>query len=223
MIQTIQRALGISVFGSHLVRIDPDYATLELAVTRLATRPEPAFVEARKGAQAVRAALSAASVQDRDVRTSQITLAQEFEHVSGARKFLGYRARIDVRIVLDDVSRTEDVLITAVDHGADLIQRVTFGTRQLRAVRARAREAAFGAATTKAELYARTAGVRLGTVTHIEDVNPDEGARRGYSSHAPDVDLVGEAEESGADKAYSPGAIVVSAAVMVCFAIQSHP
>ena len=223
MIQSIQRALGISAFGSHLIRVDPDYASLELAVTRLATKPEPAFVEARKGAQAVRAALSAAKLPDRDVRTSQITLAQEFEHVGGSRKFVGYRARIDVRVVLDDVAQTENVLITAVDHGADVIQRVSFGTRQLRALRARAREAAFAAATAKAELYARAAGVQLGTVVHVEDVNPEETGRRGYASHAPDVDLVAADDDTVADGTYSPGAIVVSAAVMVCFAIQPRP
>jgi uncharacterized protein len=223
MLQTIQRALGISVFGSHLIRVDPDYASIELAVTRLAPKPDPAFVEARKGAQAVRAALSAMKLPDRDVRTSQITLAQEFEQVGGHRKFAGYRARIGVRVVLQDVAQTENVLITAVDAGADVIQRVSFGTRQLRELRARAREAAFAAATAKAELYGRAAEVRLGTVVHIEDVNPDESARRGYSSNAPDVDLVPDGDETAGDGAYSPSAIVVSAAVMVCFAIQPHP
>lgn len=220
MIQTIQRALGVSVFGSHLLRVDPDYASLELAVTRLATKPEPAFVEARRAAQAVRAALTAAGVTDRDIRTSQITLAQEFEHVGGSRKFVGYRARIDMRIVLDKVDRTEPVLVAAVEHGADVIQRVSSGTRQLRALRARAREAAFAAATAKAEIYARAAGIQLGTLVHVEDVNPDESARRGYSSHAPDVDLVSEDDGASQGDSYTPGAIVVSAAVMVCFAIQ---
>ncbi len=219
MIQTIQRALGVSVFGSHLMRVDPDYATLELAVTRVAKLPQPAFVDARRDAQAVRAALTTAKVPDRDVRTSQITLAQEFEHVGSARKFVGYRARIEVRVVLDDISRTEEVLVAAVENGVDVIQRVSFGTRQLRALRARAREAAFAAASAKAELYARAAGVQLGTVVHVEDVNPEEAGRRGYSSHAPDVDLASEHDESGS-LAYTPGAIVVSAAVMVCYAIQ---
>jgi uncharacterized protein YggE len=218
MIQTIQRALGVSVFGSHLLRVDPDYATLEMAVTRVAKLPQPAFVEARRDAQAVRAALTAAKVPDRDVRISQITLAQEWEHVGNARKFVGYRARIEVRVVLDDISRTEDVLVAAVENGVDVIQRVSFGTRQLRALRARAREAAFAAALAKAELYARAAGIQLGTVVHVEDVNPEEAGRRGYSSHAPDVDLASDDESGG--QAYTPGAIVVSAAVMVCYAIQ---
>jgi hypothetical protein len=217
MLQTIQRALGITVFGSHLIRVDPDYATIEIAVTRLAAKPEPAFVEARKGAQAVRAALSAAKVPDRDVHASQITLAQEFEHSGSTRKFSGYRARIGIRIVLADVAQTENVLITAVDHGADVIQRVSFGTRQLRSYRASAREGALAAASAKGQLYARAAGVRLGAVIHVEDVNPEETNRRGYASHAPDADLSADSDDDGS---YSPGAIVVSAAVMVCFAID---
>jgi uncharacterized protein YggE len=215
--QTIQHALGVSVFGSHILRVDPDYATLELAVTRLAMKPEPAFLEARQGAQTVRAALAAAKVPDRDLRTSQITLVQEYEHVGGStRKFIGYRSRIEFRVVLDDVARTEEVLIAAVEHGADVIQRVSFGTRELRALRARAREAAFAAARVKAELYASAAGIRLGNVVHVEDVNPEEGSRR-YSHADADLSLEGD-DASGSS--YNPGAIAVSAAVMACFAIQ---
>ncbi|HUJ57730.1 MAG TPA: SIMPL domain-containing protein [Kofleriaceae bacterium] len=219
MEQSIHHALGVNVFGSHLIRVDPDYATLDVAVTRLAPKPEPAFVEARRGAEAVRKALAERALPERDVRTSQITLAQEFEHVGGARKFAGYRARIDFRIVLEDVARTEQILIAVVEHGADVVQSVSFGTRQLRALRARAREAAFAAARAKAELYAAAAGIRLGTVVHVEDVAPQEAGRRGYASHAPDVDLAAE-DDGAASGAYSPGAIVVSAAVMACFAIQ---
>lgn len=111
-------------------------------------------------------------------------------------------------------------MIGAVEHGADVIQRVTFGTRELRDLRARAREAAFAAARAKAQLYASAAGIRLGAVLHVEDVNPDEASRRGYASHAPDVDLASESDDAAAGGAYTPGAIVVSAAVMACFGIQ---
>jgi hypothetical protein len=50
---TIEQPFGISVFGSALLRVSPDFATIRAAVTRLEEKPSEAFTKARKGAQAV--------------------------------------------------------------------------------------------------------------------------------------------------------------------------
>jgi uncharacterized protein len=67
------------------------------------------------------------------------------------------------------------------------------------------------AARSKAGLYAEAAGVRLGPVLHIEDVDPEHAGFERYRAHA----VGGEA--SAADLA--PGHVVVSAAVIVGFSI----
>jgi uncharacterized protein len=65
----------------------------------------------------------------------------------------------------------------------------------------------------KADLYAEAAGVRVGAVLHIDDVDSNNPAHRLYRGHAP-----AQGEASAEDLA--PGHVVVSAAVILGLAIS---
>ena len=183
-------------------------------MSRVAAKPKAAFDAARAGTDAVRAALAAMTVDARDVRVGDLTLAEEWVGVNADRKLAGYRATATFHAFVRDFARVEPVLVAVVDAGADRIISVHHKTSRMRELRAEARSRAVAAARAKAEGYAAAAGVRLGAVVHVEDVNPDELARR--SSHLPDVDLAAEDTEA---EPSSPGAITIAGAAMVSFAI----
>jgi len=211
--QSIQRPAGITAFGSALLRVDPDYASLRFAVTRLAAKPKDAFDEARRGAEAVRAALRAMQVDSRDVRVSELTLAEEYVGFNETRRMAGYRASASFHAFVRDFARVEPVLVSVVDAGADRIFSVHHKSSRVREHRAEARTRAVHAARAKAEGYAAAAGCKLGAPIHVEDVNPDDISRR---SHLPEVDLSAEEVET---EPSNPGAIAIAGAVLVCFAI----
>ena len=52
--QSIDVPCGVNVFGSRLIRVDPDYATLHFGVTREAAWPEQAMQQVRDGTRDVR-------------------------------------------------------------------------------------------------------------------------------------------------------------------------
>lgn len=213
-IQSIERPAGINVYGSQLVRVDPDFAVLDFAVIATEATPRLAFSKAREAAAAVRSFVGKASIPDADVRTSQMSLQQAFEHQGGLQRAIGFTAKVGFQVVTDALDRIELLLTGVVDAGANRVDRVAFQTSRLREIRADARRRAFARAKAKAELFALSAGVKLGHVLHVEDINPDQyGAHRHYSA---DVDLTDEDAER---TAANPGSIVVNAAVMVCFAI----
>lgn len=211
--QTIRNPLGINVFGSTLIRIEPDIASLNFAVTHLDKHPKDAFREARSVAQKVRAYLAQAGIPD--VSSSHISLSEEREYSGQHRRLLGYSARVAFNVLLRDLNRVEEILSGIVDAGANQISSVEFQTTRLKQVRAEARQRAVAAARQKAEIYCEAAKVKLGSVLHIEDVNPDQ--LRGYEGHvfhevAPD--------DEGPLQAIDPGSIVVRAAVMIAFRIE---
>jgi uncharacterized protein YggE len=214
-VQSIQRPTGINVFGSYLVRVDPDFATLDFAVTRTEPKARDAFEKARLAAHEVRAYLGTAGIAERDVRTSQITVTNATEFQGGQHRQVGFAARVGFQVVMDDFDRVELVLAGALEAGANAVDRVVWKTRRLREIRADARAKAFVHARAKAEIYAGAAGVRLGHVLHVEDLNP-EATGRGHSNYVADADL---SEQDVDRKANNPGSIVVTANVMVCFAI----
>jgi hypothetical protein len=213
--QSIQRAQGVNAFGSCLMRVDPDYVSVRFAVTRVAPTPKEAFDAVRAGARSVRERLAELSIRDADVRASEIGLEEAWSH-GQERKKIGYEARVSFHLILADITRLEALLTGVVDAGANQIVGAQPKTSKLKELRKDARERAVRAARDKADDLARAAGARLGAVLHIEDVNADEVSRR---SHMPDVDLSQHDDAGTPAEAHNPGSIVISAAVMACFAL----
>jgi uncharacterized protein YggE len=86
--QLVQEPFGISVFGSSIIRVEPDVASLNFAVSRLEQHPRDAFRAVRDEAESVRAYLDQAEVED--VGSSRIALSQSFRHTTRGREFEGY-------------------------------------------------------------------------------------------------------------------------------------
>jgi hypothetical protein len=213
--QSIQRPHGVNAFGTCLIRVEPDYASVQIAVTRVAAHPKDAFAASRDAARLVRECVRSQGIPDADVRSADITLTEAYGGTPQERKKIGYETTVPFHLIVRDLAKLEPLLSGVVDAGADRILSVHPKTSRIREVRKEARDRAVKASRLKAEELATAAGAKLGAVLHIEDVNADEFGRR---SHLPDIDF-SEQEER---QAHSPGSISVAAAVMACFALVNR-
>lgn len=207
---------GVRVFGSAVVRVAPDTASIVVAVSRIELKPESAFAKAREGAQAVNKYLHQTGMTD--FGSSRLTLSQEFRYNSGENKFVGYKAKIEFNVVLREMDRVDTLLSGLIAAGANELTSVTFQTTRLKELRAEVRRRAVAAAREKAEIYCHAAGVGVGRVVAIEDVNPEQLSGR-YEGHtyrepAPPDDE----DEPGA---IDPSAITVGAAVYVVYELAA--
>ena len=208
----------IKVFGSAVVKVPPDVATLVLAVSRLEKEPAAAFAAVRRAAHAVGDHLAEAGVQE--VGASRVTLAQDTQFANGERKLLGYTARITFRVLLRDPGRVDDVLTGTIAAGANELTSVTFQTSRLAEERAEARRQAVAAARAKAELYAAAAGVAVGPVLAIEDVSPDATVGHGESTfRSSGGGAAGAADDGGDLRAIDPAAVNVTATVTITYGL----
>jgi uncharacterized protein YggE len=211
--QPAQRPAGVKVFGSAVIRVEPDAVSLQFAVSRSSPKPRDAFRDTKEIVKAVRAYL--AKVPACEVAASRITLAQNFDFTGGQRRSAGYAARVGFNVLLADLDRMEEILTGVVDAGATEVGAVEFRTSRLKEVRADARRWAVDAARAKAENYCRAAGVTLGPVTFIEDIHPD--ALRGSGEGSTTTEAPADDGDSG--RALTPSSIAIGAAVSVTFAI----
>jgi uncharacterized protein YggE len=209
--QMIQNPFGVNVFGSSVIRVEPDIVSLRFGVSRLQQHPKEAFQEVRKAAQSVRKYLEQAKMNE--VNMSIVSISQSFQYTAGEQRFIGYTARIFFQVLLSQLDKMEDVLAGIVDAGVNELESVDFQTTQLKEIRADARRQAIVAAREKAENYCSAAGVALGKLIHIEDVNPDD--LRSRTGHV-------EAGRAGLLSAFDPGSINVSAAVIVAYKIEDQ-
>ena len=60
--QAIQNPLGVTVFGSAVLRVEPDIASLRFTVSRLEQHPKDAFAATHEAAQKVRDYLATTGV-----------------------------------------------------------------------------------------------------------------------------------------------------------------
>jgi uncharacterized protein YggE len=211
--QSIETPFGVNVFGSSIVRVEPDVASLRFAVSRLKLQPKDAFRETHEAVQGVRAYLAQAGFDD--VGSSRVTLAESFRYLDGENRFEGYVAKVTFQVLLHDLDRIEEILVGVTDAGANHVEKVDLQTSRLKELRAEARQRAVAAAREKAEGYCQAAGVSLGPVIHIEDASPTRlrGAPEGHVARETPPD------DEGPLRAFDPGSIVVGAAVMVAFKI----
>lgn len=213
--QQIASPFGITVFGSSIVRTTPDIAVIHFSVSEVKPTPREAFQAVRTTAQQVQAFLSNAQLKESG--SSNISLTEQYRYQNNVQKFEGYRTTVQFQVTLSDLNRLEDILTGVVDAGANKIHSVSYQTTRLKEIRAEARTQAILAAREKAEIYCKAAGVGLGEVIHIEDVNPDQ--LQGSERHARFAAAAGEQAEA---QAFDPTSIVISGAVLVAFKFREQ-
>lgn len=179
---------------------------------RLEQTPAQSFARASEAVHAVREVLRGHGIPDGGVERSRLGLKSSYSYAGSKREFLGYECTAAFAVESGDLDDVQQLLVELVDAGANEIEAVDFDVTGKAAMRAEARRKATAAARDKAALYAEAAGARLGPVVHIDDVDPDSARAERYRGHLRDA-----GEASAEDLA--PGHVVVSAAVIVGFAL----
>jgi uncharacterized protein YggE len=131
--------------------------------------------EANNAAMAkVLQALKSAGVDDKDYQTSRLSLQPQYApNRPGQSTVVGYRASNRVTIKLHDVNKVASVIDALVGAGANDIGNIYFTVAEPSKLLDQAREKAVADARRKAEIYAKAAGVTLGSPLSIsEDGTP---------------------------------------------------
>jgi uncharacterized protein YggE len=210
--QMIERPWGVAVYGAASVKALPDLVRIRFNVIRLEQAPSAAFEAASHAVGAVRGVLRGQGIPDAAVEGSRLDLKTMWAFPGGTRTFVGYQCQAAFAVESTDLDSVQPLLVNLVAAGANEIEAVEFDVLAKRKLRGEARRNAVAAAREKAELYAEAAGVRLGAIVHIDDVDPDQVGVERYRGHSsvPGV---------ASDQDFAPGHVVVSAAVTIGFAL----
>ncbi|MER6406779.1 MULTISPECIES: SIMPL domain-containing protein [Streptomyces] len=212
MTETIKEPWGLSTFGAGSVRVEPQLVRVRLGVDVLEPEPDGAFREAGAAAARLRQVLRRHGVPDASVSGSRLSLNSEYDGYGGERTFRGYRCKAAYVVESEALDGLQELIVEAVGAGAHAIDGVEFDVHDKPALRDEARRRAVAAARRKAEVYAEAAGVRIGTVLHIQDVDSESYEFRQYRGHG------GGGGSSSGDLV--PGMVEVSAGVVLGFSLR---
>ncbi|MGW6564184.1 SIMPL domain-containing protein [Streptomyces sp. NPDC054975] len=194
-------AATISVTGTGRASAAPDLAVLSVSVEANGKTAKEAMEGQNQAAKKLLEALRKQSVEDRDIRTDSLSLSQVYTQTAdGESKASGYTASQSFSVKVRNVDRAGQVIgaVTEATGNAGRVHGVSFDVANRKALRTKAREAAYKDAYEKASEHARLSGHVLGRLVSLSETDGGSGtgAVPEMPSDAPGVPLVpGEVEE----------------------------
>ena len=205
---------GIWVTGQGEVQAIPDIAVINLGVQAQAPTVATAQSQATKAMQSVMAALEAAGIPEKDIRTTSYNIWQQsrWDPEKQEEYVTGYEVSNSVEVVLRNVTEVGEVIDAIATAGGDNIRMngIRFEVEDPSGYLDEAREKAVADAKEKAQQLANLADVKLGEPTYISE---------GY-----DVPIIYTArsyamEEAEGAPPISAGETTISASIQIVYEI----
>jgi uncharacterized protein YggE len=209
----------ITVSGEGEVMLDPDHATVRVAIETTATTAASAGQDNARIEKAVREALLQAGAVGEDLSTAGFMVQPQFRYREGQPpQRVGYVARNTLRVDVVKLERVGPYIDAALAAGATHVDEVEFDLKESDAARRQALTLAVNSARSDAETMARAAGGSLGSLRELTTqqqpvVRP--GIIRTMATAAP----VAAPEPTD----IRPGPIRISATVLARWEFQSRP
>jgi uncharacterized protein YggE len=160
----------ISVSGEAQVSVAPDLAQIDAGVSTEAKTAREASEANNTTMGKVLLALKGAGIDEKDFQTSRLSLQPQYApNRNGPNAIVGYQASNRVTIKLRDVTKVASTIDTLVGAGANNIGGINFMVSGASKLLDDAREQAIADARRKAEIYAKAAGVTLGSPVSISE------------------------------------------------------
>jgi len=183
-----------------------------LGVESRAATAASARAAASEAMQGLLAQLRASGVADADIQTSNLELEPDHDHRDGTAVLRGYRVSNQAAVTLRDLARAGDIIDAALDSAGDAarLRGVRFSFADAAPLYDQARRGAMADARQRAATFADSAGVAVGEVLEITEMdgsNGEPGPRVMFAARAASMPV--QAGESG-----------ITASVRVQFALE---
>lgn len=159
---------AIVVMGTGTVSVVPDVADLRLGVAVARPTVEAARAEAATVMASILAAVAAAGVASRDVRTTLLSIQPHYDYRDGQAPLLtGYELANTVEVTIRDTATVADVVDGTLRAGATSMDGLSFRVADPAPAEREARIRAVAAARGRADVLAEAAGLTIIGVTDI--------------------------------------------------------
>ena len=204
--------LDVSATGD-VTRV-PDIAIITAGVVTRSATAAGALQQAATRMDRVIAALKRAGVEDRDIQTSNLNLNPEYTYVNNEPpKLNGYTASNQLSIRFRDIANSGKILDALVAEGANQINGPSLTIDKPEAALDEARARAVAAGRARADLYARSLGLRVARVVAVSESG-------GNYPSPPPMPMMMEARAQAADTKIVPGEQKLSVTLTMTFELQ---
>jgi uncharacterized protein YggE len=192
----------------------PDVAVISAGVVSRSATATGALQDTADRMSRVLTALKRAGVEDRDIQTSNVSLNPEYRYVENQPpQLVGYTASNNVTVRFRDIRNSGKILDALVAQGANQINGPTLTVDKPEAALDEARAKAIAIGRARADLYARSLGLR---VVRVVAVNESGGS---YPVPPP-MPMYARAEMAQAKTSIEPGEQKLQVNLAITFELQ---
>jgi hypothetical protein len=192
----------------------PDIAIISAGVVTRAATAKGALQQNAAQMERVRAALRRAGIAERDIQTANINLNPEYRYVENQPpRLTGYSASNQLNVRFRDIAATGDILDALVAQGANQINGPSLTIDKPQEALDEARGKAIAVGRARAELYARSLGMR---VVRLLSVSESSGTYHGPRPMA----VMAEARGGDASTKIDPGEQKLEVTLGMAFELQ---
>lgn len=204
--------LDISATG-EVTRV-PDVAIISTGVVTKSATASGAIQQAATRIARVRAALKAAGVEDRDIQTSNLSLNPDYRYENNQPpRLTGYQASNTVTVRFRDIASSGKIIDALVAEGANQINGPTLTIDKPEAALDEARAQAVRIGRARADLYARSMGLRVVRVVVVSESS-------GSYPVPPPMPVMMEARAQAANSKIDPGEQKLQVNLAMTFELQ---
>ena len=138
------------------------------------------------------------------IETTQISLYPKYEYIKRKRNLVGYTARNQIKVTIDNLDKVGIIIDSSIAAGANNVNNIRFSVKEESTFKKAALKKAFEDAKAKAEVIAAASGLKLSKIRSIQEA----GARviPPFSSMRT---LAAEGVGTAAETPVSPGKIEI--------------
>ena len=202
----------LSVSAQAEAKRVPDIALLSAGVVTQAADANAAMRANATEMTKVVAAIKAAGIAERDIQTSGVSLNPQYRYAENQPPTItGYQANNNVNITVRDIGKVGKILDALVATGANQVNGPSFDVDDKESAFDEARRAAVEKAKGRAEMYAKTLGLRVRRIVSIS-----EGSGYGQPRPMPMMAMA-RMDKAEADTPISPGESTLSVNLDIVF------
>lgn len=165
----------LSVTGEGTIKVAPNMATFSVAIV---TKQPSAALAKQKTDEAVAnllGSLMAAGLPKSDIHSANLSVYPQYNYPKDKSPVLsGYQGTRDVSVTVNDLSKLNDYLNSALNDGMNRVSNIRFSVKDKSKYLAEARDKAVQDAKQKAEALAKGFGVHLHGIWNIDYDNNND-------------------------------------------------
>lgn len=204
----------VSVSGKSTSVLDPHFADISISIEMNAKSVSKCSADLSLIVDSLRKKLISTGLKNEDIVLSSVRQGEKFEWISSSRKKMGYYARTNLNITINEITSLPQYYELLGAFSAITVEYTTYNRTDLFEKRNEEFQKALLLAKKKAEIMALTLNAKVGKVKTITEIQPENYFQRPMYSNSFTV------ARGDSDSQRKEGSVTVSAQVSVDFFLE---